>query len=284
MVLGFSGWMDGGEVSTGTIETLAEKLSAQPLAEIECEDLYIFSFPGSMEVSALFRPYTKIEEGLITDYQTPSNKFFYSENDNLILFKGKEPSFQWSEYCECILTVAQRFDVSMIYFIGTVAGLVPHTREPRLFSSVSDESLKPAMEQLGLRFSNYEGPASVVTYLMRMASKRKIPMASLVAEIPAYVQGRNYRCIESVTRTLSGMLKLQLELDDLRSLGDHLEQRLDEIVKDHPELLERISRTGWKNAESASINRSRAPRQSVINSSGQIPLALRCIRSGVEHW
>ena len=39
-------------------------------------------------------------------------------------------------------------------------------------------------------------------------------MAALVAEIPAYVQGRNPKCIEAVTRRLAGILGLQVRLDE----------------------------------------------------------------------
>lgn len=240
MVLGFSGWMDGGDVSTSTVRTLVQKLKARPLAEIDSEDFYILSFPGSMEVSALFRPHTKIEDGLIAEYEGPTNKFFYSEPDKLILFLGKEPNLKWAEYAECIFSLASRFGVSTIYFIGSVGGLVPHTREPRLFSSVSDERLKPALEQSRLRFTNYEGPASIVTYLLGLSSQRAMGMVSLVAEIPAYVQGRNHRCIEAMVRQLAGMLKLKIGLDDLRALGNRLEEKLNEVVQENPELLERI--------------------------------------------
>ncbi len=240
LVLGFSGWMDGGEVSTGTIEWLGRKLHASLLAEIDSEDFYIFSFPGSMEVSALFRPYTKIKDGLITAYQGPTNRFFHNQEQNLILFAGKEPNFNWRQYAECILSLASQFDVRMIYFIGSVAGLVPHTREPRLFSSVSEPGLKGGLQELGIRFTDYEGPASLVTYLTQLCRERNLPMATLVAEIPAYVQGRNHRCIEAVARKLAGILKLQVNLDDLRALGDRLEERITEIVQQNGELQERI--------------------------------------------
>lgn len=44
LLLGFSGWMDGGEVSTGTVKLLIKKLGAEKLAEIEPEGFYIHSF------------------------------------------------------------------------------------------------------------------------------------------------------------------------------------------------------------------------------------------------
>ena len=60
LLLGFSGWMDGGDVSTGTIGLLAEKLEAEKIAEIKSDSFYLYNFPGSMEITALFRPHTKI--------------------------------------------------------------------------------------------------------------------------------------------------------------------------------------------------------------------------------
>ena len=240
MVLGFSGWMNGGEVSTGTVEYLVHKLNASALADIDAEDLYLFNFPGSMEVASLFRPYTKIEEGMIVAYQVPMNRFFYNELHNLILFVGKEPNFKWAEYCDCIFSLASQFGVSMIYFIGSVAGLVPHTREPRLSGSVSDEGLKSMLQRLGVRLSDYEGPAGISTHLTHQSGERSLAMVTLVAEIPAYVQGKNHRCIESVARRLSGLLNLQVNLDELRVLADGLEERLNEIVEERPELAERV--------------------------------------------
>ncbi len=240
LVLGLDGWMDGGEVSTGAIETLIAKLDAELLAEMEMEDCYILSFPGPMEVSSLFRPHVNIEDGVITAYRGPTNTFYYSRTDQLILFVGKEPNLNWSTYCEAVFSVASEFDVERIYFIGSVAGLVPHTREPRLYSSVSDPALRDELAQYGVRFSTYEGPASVITYLMQEATRRQVPMATLVADIPAYVEGRNPRCIAAVTRRLAGMLGLRIDLDDLRVLGDELEERLTKMVAEHPELQERI--------------------------------------------
>ncbi|HEX41066.1 MAG TPA: PAC2 family protein, partial [Phycisphaerales bacterium] len=58
LLVGFSGWMDGGEVSTGTVRYLIDRLDAEKFAEIDPEGFYIYSFPGLMEVTALFRPHT----------------------------------------------------------------------------------------------------------------------------------------------------------------------------------------------------------------------------------
>ena len=52
MVMGFSGWMDGGDVSTGTIQYLRFTLQAKKFAQIESQKFYIFNFPGAMSETA----------------------------------------------------------------------------------------------------------------------------------------------------------------------------------------------------------------------------------------
>jgi proteasome assembly chaperone (PAC2) family protein len=242
LLMGFSGWMDGGDVSTGTIQCLKEKLGAEKIAEIDPNGFYIYSFPGSMEITALFRPHTKIRDGEIKSYETPANEFFYSERDNLILFLGKEPNLCWEEYSECFFLFCGEFGVEKIYFIGSVAGLVPHTREPRLFCSVSAPRLKETFRHYGVSFSNYEGPASIVTHLTARCAHRDLNMVSLVATIPAYVQGNNPKCITAVTRRLVGMLDLDVELDDLQVISDEFEKKLSEAVQAQPELASNINK------------------------------------------
>jgi proteasome assembly chaperone (PAC2) family protein len=240
LLLGFSGWMNGGEVSTGTIQYLIDKLDAQQFAEIEPEGYYINNFPGSMELTALFRPYTKITNGLITNFEMPLNKFCYDQETELIFFLGKEPNLQWHDFAEDIFSLCSEFNVHMIYFIGSVASLVPHTRKTHLFCSVSERHLKNDFERYGLKFSNYEGPASIVTYLMFNARKHGLSMASIVASVPAYVQGHNPKCIEAVTRWLAAMLELQIDLDDLKAMTKVFEKKVSEIVKKQLDLAANI--------------------------------------------
>ena len=128
----------------------------------------------------------------------------------------------------------------MAYFIGSVAGLVPHTREPRFISSVSDAQLKETLQRFGIRFTDYEGPASFITYLIKNCAERDVKMATIVATIPAYVQGNNPRCIEAVIKRVAGILGLQVELDDLRAIGDEFEKKLSDAVEEQPELVANI--------------------------------------------
>jgi len=242
MVLGFSGWMDGGEVSTGTVVYLVNQLRAVRFAEILPSDFYIYNFPGPMELSAVFRPYVRMDEGLIKDYQEPSNTFYYEPENDLILFIGKEPNIHWGEYVSILFQVAEQYQVREMYFIGSVAGLVPHTREPKFSSFVNQESLKAKLAGYHVTFSNYEGPASIVTHISDYSSKRQIPMIGLVAEIPAYVQGRNPKCIEATARRLAKLLEIEVDFEYLRIISEDLEKKLDKAVQKRAELAEHIKR------------------------------------------
>ena len=242
MVIGFSGWMDGGDVSTGTIQYLKFKLQAKKFAEINAQKFYLFNFPGAMLETAQFRPYTKIQNGLITDFQYPQNEFFYDEKNNLILFSGKEPNINWGGYANCIFKIAQEFGVKKIYFVGSVAGPTPHTRGIRISCSVSAEKQKAEHKESGIRFSNYQGPASLTTLLTKLSPEKGIEMTNFVAEIPVYIQTRNPKGIKAVTEKLVRLLKIDIDLTDLSVKSTHFEKRMDGLIHKQPLLASQIKK------------------------------------------
>lgn len=242
LVAGFSGWMDGGDVATGSIGYLVKKLQAMPLAEIPPEGFYIYNMPGMMEVAALFRPHARIKGGLIEFMGLHGNTFYYHSQTRLILFVGKEPNLNWEQFVRLMLQLCQEFSVSRIYTVGSVSSLVPHSREPRLLCTVSSQSLREQIQHYGVRFTEYEGPASIVTYLTYRASQLGLECVNLIATIPAYVQGSNPRCIEAMTRRLAGMLQIDLDMTELRAIADEFERKVGELVQQEPELANRISK------------------------------------------
>lgn len=242
LLLGFTGWMDGGEVSSGTVQWMIDTMGAKFFADIEPENYYIYNLPGMMEVATLLRPHTRITKGLIEAFEFPSNSFFYSEASNLILFLGKEPNINWENYADCLFSLCEQLNVKTTYFIGSVSSLVPHTREPRLFCTASNRGVKEKFQHLGVKFTNYEGPASISTYLLSCCTQLDMDMVNLVATVPAYVQGNNPKCIEAVTRRLAGMLDLKIDFDQLNLVTEEFEKKLIELLQEQPELANNITR------------------------------------------
>jgi len=242
MLIGLSGWMDGGDVSTGAIHYLLESLQTTRIAEIDPLGFYIYNFPGSMELSTLFRPDTTIENGIVTSYNPPRNRFHYNAANRLVLFSGKEPNLRWEEYTDLVLNFALRSDIRRICFLGSYAGVVPHTRDPRLYTTASTKEALREMETHGLKPSNYQGPAGIVTHLMVEAARRNMEVVSLVAEIPAYLQGRNPRCIGVVVRRLAAMLGLDLDLEPLAEESRTFEATVAKIIHEKEELADMVQK------------------------------------------
>lgn len=242
MVLGFSGWMNGGSVSTGTIEYLKNKLKAKKFAKIDPKNFHIFNLPGTMEQVAQFRPYCKIQNGFLTDFQYPQNEFFYDEKNNLIFFSAKEPNLQWDEYADCIFELGEKFDVKRMYFIGSVAGPIPHTREPRISCYVSSKQQEARLKDYDLRFTNYEGPASITTLLTRLSKEKGIEMINFVAEIPVYVQTRNLKGIKAITKRLIKLLDIDIDLGELFKRSDEFEKNMNELIAKQPKLAAQIKK------------------------------------------
>lgn len=239
-MLAFSGWMDGGDVSTGTVERLVHLLDAVPFAEIDPEPFYICNFPGSMEVTALFRPHLEIVDGLVRTLDLPSSTFYCHPVDNLLLFIGNEPNMRWRDFGECVLQVCREADVRRILFVGSFGGTVPHTRQPRIYVTCSDEKLLDEMKHFGVLPTNYEGPGSFTSYLMSQAEAEDIQMTSLVAEIPGYLQGSNPMCIEAVTRRMAKILQLPLDLQSLRGPSTEWELEVSGAIEENEVLVRTV--------------------------------------------
>jgi len=242
MITSFSGWMNGGEVSTGTVDYIKNKLKAKKFAEIAPDPFYIFNFPGSMELVDVFRPFVKVENGILQDFSFPKNDFFFHENSNLILFKGKEPNMHWKDYADCIFELGKKYNLKRIYFIGSVAAATPHTRGIRLSCSCSEEKLKKEVKNHGIKFSFYEGPASITTYLTYLAKQKGIEMINFVAEIPIYIQSENPKAIKTIVEKLAKLLNLDIDTTDLTRKNLAFEKKINQLLETQPQLSEEIKK------------------------------------------
>lgn len=242
MIIGLSGWMDSCEVSTGTIAYLVETLGAREIGRIDPGNFYILNVPGSMEITALFRPHIKIENGLVQELDMPENVLYCVEEQNLLLFSGKEPNVGWGEFADYLLRVASECDVKEIYFAGSVGSMVPHSRDPVFWGAASNAAAHDILTEHGVSETNYEGPGSFGTYLLTRAHEIDASMATVIAGIPSYVEGRNVRCIEAVIEKLKLLAKFEADTAPLRAERDEFMQGIDKLIGRNPELAERIKK------------------------------------------
>lgn len=237
MLVALGGWMDGGNVSTGTVRVMmGGRDSLVMIGRIDPDPFYIYSFPGNMELAAIIRPNVRIRNGVVRELDMPLNIFECDPTRNHVYFVGREPNLRWDEYASCMFEMARRTQTRRIITLGSFGGSVPHTREPRLYGAVSHKSLRPLMVEHQIRLSNYEGPAGFSSLLLAMAPQRKIEMINLVAEIPGYLQGINPLCIETVSRRLAKMLNVAIDVDALRATSNAWELEVSEVVQKDEEM------------------------------------------------
>lgn len=266
LIMGLGGWMDAGSISTGTVGYLRQTLDAERIADIDPLEFYILNFPVStapvtiiadgektvvrsvnpMEMAAVFRPHAVIQDGLITELSVRQSAFHCAEAANLALFSAEEPHIRWRTYAECMLQVARELSVARLFFVGSVAGTVPHTRPPRLRCSVPSHELKDILVRPGVSFTDYEGPASFVTFLATLCPAHDIEMRSIVVEVPHYpfLEIPTYPAgILAAINLLSELLGLDLDTADLGRASRGVEASLNELMEqndDFRELVEKL--------------------------------------------
>jgi proteasome assembly chaperone (PAC2) family protein len=239
MVCGISGWVDGGEAATGSIQYLVRKLEAKGFAEIPTNRFHIFQVPGQLSL----RPHIRIEDGILKEHRFPQNQFFYWVNPNadndLILFLGTEPNLNWEEYADAILSVAEELAVIRIYLLGGVLDKTPHTREPGVSCACSSDQLKEEMRKYSVQFSNYEGPGSFSTTLLRICQDRQGQMVSLTTRATYYPEfdiiiPHNPKAIRAVVSRLNHLLCLNLDISDLDKQAEEFEAKLSFMASQNP--------------------------------------------------
>ena len=140
ILVGLKGWLNAGEVSTGSIDYLRRKLGARSFATIEPSGFYIYQIPSSAAGQTM-RPLVKIKEGLVKKFELPRNEFFFWKSGaahDLILFSGVEPNMDWPAYAQAIVDVARQFQAPRIYSwaVSSIRYPIPDKRGLRLRSAI----------------------------------------------------------------------------------------------------------------------------------------------------
>ena len=241
ILVGMNGWLNAGEISTGSIDYLRRKLGARKFAHIETQGFYIYQTP-SLSPELSMRPHAQIKDGLVIELDIPQNDFFFwksGSDHDLILFLGVEPNLSWPEYCQNILDVARQFHAPRIYFLGAVFDQVPHTRETRIRATVSHPGMKDELKTFA-RFTNYEGPGAFSTMLLTMGSKQEIEAASISARTPLYIKDFNSKVCYDLLKNILSISGFQIDLSDLRQSSENMLARMDMAFSENPEALSQL--------------------------------------------
>lgn len=240
LIVALRGWMDAGEVSSGTAQWVIDESGAREIGRIDGEPFLIRSFPGSIEIAAMFRPRIRVEKGRIDTIEEASNLFYYSREHRLGLFLADEPHLNWRLFRKAFFEAAVRLGVGQVLFLGAIGGPMPHTREPRIFTAASSSAMLETLTAMGMIPVDYAGPSSFASYCLSHAREAGIEAGMMAVEVPAYIQGRNPRGMLAALRIISTLTGFAEGLEGLRKACDHWEKRVSEAADEHPELADQI--------------------------------------------
>jgi proteasome assembly chaperone (PAC2) family protein len=236
LVMGFEGWPNAAEVSSGALQYLVERLEAKKFASIPIEEFHELS---------VSRPVAVIKEGRLVEVKFPGNHFYYSKglaSRDFILFQGVEPHLRWNLFVDFLFDLVKDFEVSEIFTLGGTYDYIPHTFPPMVSALVNHENLREKVIQAGLGLTEYTGPISIHTFILESARKRGLKAMSLWGHAPQYLQTRNMKVVHSVVRSLFRLAEVDIDLTELEKASDFFNQQVNHLVEQDPKLQEMIHR------------------------------------------
>jgi proteasome assembly chaperone (PAC2) family protein len=250
MIAGWRQWADAGAISSALPQYLVEKTEARKIGQVKSDGFYMFQVPGTHQ---FLRPEIKLEEGYIKELRSSKNEFFYSGNDRkgLVVFLGDEPHMNIERYAEAFFNAVQELGVKRVAVVGGVYGTVPYNKDRQVSCTYSLPSMKDELAEYAVRFSDYEGGASIGSYLADRAEKLGIEYFVYYAVVPMYdlsqlsslLQGvrieHDFKAWYDLMRRFNHMFGLRLDLSDLERQSDELTAsmtaEIDELEKKAPQ-------------------------------------------------
>jgi hypothetical protein len=225
MILAWSGWNDAAESATTAARVLAAAWGADKFAEIDPEEFYHFG---------LSRPYVRFQAGSETEREIiwPTTDFSIARAPALprdvVIGVAAEPHLRWKTYCQAVLELAERCEVSLVLTLGALLAAVPHTKPVRISGGASDPELAA---RFGLRPTKYEGPTGIVGVLNTICRERGVPVASLWANVPHYISGvENPKAALALVRRILTFLPAEADVRELTEAAKQFDDSLRSIV------------------------------------------------------
>ena len=255
MLIAFSGWADAAEGATSAVKFLKRKLKARKFAEFDPEEFYDFSQT---------RPTTTRTRDGKRRIHWPANEFFHLDNPEtgggIMVFTGVEPNLRWRAYSQGVARLAHEQGVETVIHIGALLDAVPHTRPVKLSGTATRPDLSEFLEGRDIRSSNYQGPTGISSSVMDACIKQGLGYSSIWGHTPHYLQAApNYRVAYSLLQPLTRLLRLPLELEELRSAATKFDEEVARAVQADEQIGSYVTKLEGQYDENLAANTSLDP-------------------------
>lgn len=251
MIAGWHQWADAGDISSGLPQYLIDKTQARKIGEIKPDGFYLFQIPGTHH---LLRPVVKLNEGHREELRERRNEFFDSGDDEkgFLIFLGEEPHRNEEQYAEAFLDAVEELGVKRVAVVAGVHGPMPYDKNREISCVYSLPGMKDELAKYAVKFSNYEGGATIGVYLADRAEQRGIEVVIFYAMVPAYdfskgsvviqrmAMEEDFKAWYDLLIRLNHMFKLDMDLSDLEERSEELisvwDSRINQLEEDMPQL------------------------------------------------
>lgn len=252
MLAGWHQWADAGAISSGLPEYLIGQYDARKIGEIHPDNFYLFQLPGTHH---FLRPEIKLKDGYRQSLSVSSNEFFYigDARKGLVIFLGSEPHLNIDRYAQAFYDAAAQLGVKRIVAVGGVYGAMPYDMDRDVSCVYSLPRMKKELDDYAVKFSNYEGGATIGSYLLDLGEQVGMEFLTMYAFVPSYdftevdamsVQGirleNDFRAWHEIMRRVNHMFAMGLNLSDLERLAGDLDssvaEKIDELERTMPQL------------------------------------------------
>ena len=257
LLLAFSGWADAAEGATSAVKFLQRKLKARKFAEFDPEEFYDFTQT---------RPTTTRTRDGKRHIHWPANEFFHLTNPEtgggMMVFMGVEPNLRWRAYSQAVARLAREQGVETVIHLGALLDAVPHTRPVKLSGTATRPDLSEFLEGRAIRSSNYQGPTGISSSVMDACVKQGLGYSSIWGHTPHYLQAApNYRVAYSLLQPLTRLLRLPLELEELRAAAAKFDEEVARAVQADDQIGEYVAKLESQYDENAAASSSLDPEE-----------------------
>jgi predicted ATP-grasp superfamily ATP-dependent carboligase len=243
LIAGWRQWADAGSMSSGLPLYLIQQTKARQIGAIDPKGFYMFQIPGTHD---LVRPIVRFDNGYPKTLETPKTTIHYTGDDQIgiVFLLGDEPHLDIERYAAAVLQLVDELKITRVISLAGVYGELPYEKQRTVSCIYSLKEMEAEFADLAVTFSDYEGGASIGSFLCRRAQERKIEYVGFYAFVPTY-DFSNFAAIGNAIRIendfmawlgvmqrLNYMLKTDFDLTEIAEKSLELTQALADKIDD----------------------------------------------------
>jgi len=216
-------WPGIGNVATIVASYLKSKLGFKGLGALEAS--YFFDPTGVL-----------VRNNVVEAPNFPQSQFYYWKNEgggsDLILFIGDDqPAAKGYELANCVLDVAQRFQVKRVCTCAAAMTRIHHTEPPRVWGVATSHQVAEDLRKYNLVQASNLQIAGLNGLLLGVANERDIDGVCLLGEVPVYAtRVHNPMAALAVIKILAGILEVKIDLAELAKMAVEAGERMKQVA------------------------------------------------------